>query len=203
MLDHHAILLVGASLAETSFLDEIQTHDTEMERYTFDVLPIGDVRKIIMSAYRKPFAKPTKTIVIETGSIGVEAQQALLKVLEEPPLTTKFILVVASRTGLLPTVLSRLAAPQIKQREKPHNELFTMFLKSSYQARLELIAKITKDKDVDRIEFLRTGVMSVLEQKPLIQEADILLWCVSKLFERGASKKMLLEEIARTLTVEA
>ena len=200
MFDHHAVLLVGSSLSETGYFSPHDTLNTEIETLVFETLSIGDVRKIITSAYGKPFERATKTIVIETKSIAIEAQQALLKVLEEPPFTTKFILVVAGKEGLLATLLSRVSQPQIEHATpKPHNELFSIFLQSSYAARLEVIAKITKDKDGERIEFLRTGVESLLLEKKVTHEAAILADSISRLRLRGASKKMLLEEIALTL----
>ncbi len=203
MINHHAVLLEGSSLVETGYLENTALDTTEFEFLKFPVLTIGDVRKIVKSAYVKPFALPTKTIVIEMASIAIEAQQALLKVLEEPPLTTKFILVVGSREGLLSTLLSRVAQPQMAKPEaQPHNELFTIFLHSSYAARLEVITKMTKDKDLERIEFLRRGVIGLLKTHKGTKDSAILAECIRKLSLRGASKKMLLEEIALTLPVE-
>ena len=71
---------------------------------------MGDVRKLIATAYRTPDGDATKQkVVIVTKYIfTVEAQQALLKVVEEPPQTTEFLFVVPYSLQLLPTLLSRL-----------------------------------------------------------------------------------------------
>ncbi len=204
MIDHHAVLLLGINLSATGYDVALYKNQTEFEFFCYEVLSISEVRKLIQTAYVKPFALPTKTIVIEAASIAIEAQQALLKVLEEPPLTTKFILVLRSLDGLLSTLVSRVALlNNYSTLAVATNETFTIFRQSSYAVRLELIAKITKDKDVRSIEQLSDGTLWFLTQKPTIAHSDILLHCVSQLKLRGSSKKMLLEEIALTLPVVA
>jgi DNA polymerase III, delta subunit len=202
MLEHHAILLMAKTFALSGFKELIVKQDTEVELYTFETLAISDVRKIIQGAFGKPFAASAKTMVIEAQLIAPEAQQALLKLFEEPPSTTKFVLVTESKNGLLPTLLSRLAIldmPNASSRST--NSVFTTFQTSSYAVRLEHIAKITKEKNTKEIELLRDGVLWFLEQKPTPKLATEILLCVTLMPNRGASKKMLLEELALTLPV--
>lgn len=49
-----------------------------------------------------------KTIILAGEKFNIEAQNALLKVLEEPPPNVKFILIAKHKNGILPTILSRL-----------------------------------------------------------------------------------------------
>lgn len=49
-----------------------------------------------------------KTIILAADKFNIEAQNALLKVLEEPPQNVKFILVAKYKSAILPTILSRL-----------------------------------------------------------------------------------------------
>lgn len=49
-----------------------------------------------------------KTIILAGEKFNIEAQNALLKVLEEPPPNVKFILIAKHKSGILPTILSRL-----------------------------------------------------------------------------------------------
>ena len=202
MIDHHAVLLVGRSLAESGYIDNLPLETTELLVLKFETLSINDVRQIIQMAFAKPLSALTETIVIEANAITSEAQQALLKIMEEPPATTKFILVLASVEGLLPTLLSRLTQPQSNlPLKRETNSFFTIFQTSSYAARLECIARVTKDKDVSQIELLRTGVVWWLSHAPTSSQTAVLLDCVTRLMMRGASKKMLLEEIALTLPI--
>ena len=65
-------------------------------------------QQIIAEAYLKPRNAGRKVFVIEEGDLlSVEAQNALLKVLEEPPYYVTFIICVTSKEKLLSTVLSR------------------------------------------------------------------------------------------------
>lgn len=69
---------------------------------------IDAVRDAIRWAYRKPFQRPEKKILIRQAQyLTEEAQNALLKILEEPPEETKIILAVSHPDHLLPTVRSR------------------------------------------------------------------------------------------------
>lgn len=200
MHNHHAVLLLSESYVQSGYVPTSDNHTMEIEVLHFETLLINDVRKIIQSAFVKPFATDIKIIVIEAKGIAREAQQALLKIFEEPPLTTKFILVLPGIEGLLPTVLSRVSMPlgaTIAPRST--NSFFTIFQSSSYASRLECIARVTKDKDSDQIELLRSGVLWLLSQTPHPPHAPQLAYCVDTMNVRGASKKMLLEEIALLL----
>ena len=52
--------------------------------------------------------KDEKILVIEAKSFRTEAQNALLKIIEEPPRNIKFIIVTQSKNLLLPTIRSRM-----------------------------------------------------------------------------------------------
>lgn len=70
---------------------------------------VDNVREqVISEVYIKPRNARRKIFIIEQGDIlSIEAQNALLKVLEEPPEYVTFIICVTSKEKLLPTVLSR------------------------------------------------------------------------------------------------
>ena len=67
---------------------------------------IDDARHAIREAYIAE-AK-VKTIVLAGKTFNEASQNALLKVLEEPPRNIDFILIAESKSSLLPTVRSRL-----------------------------------------------------------------------------------------------
>jgi DNA polymerase-3 subunit delta' len=70
---------------------------------------IEDVREQVMeTVYVKPFLSDKKIFIIaEGGALTQEAQNGLLKVLEEPPSYAVFIILVPKASMLLDTVLSR------------------------------------------------------------------------------------------------
>lgn len=57
-----------------------------------------------------------KTIILAGDKFNIEAQNALLKVLEEPPQNVKFILVTKYKSAILPTILSRMLLVNKRER---------------------------------------------------------------------------------------
>ncbi len=83
-----------------------------------DNIPISQVRKII---YWTHFSTPgeRKVIILENADKMQEASQnALLKLLEEPPLNVTIILLTTQKSALLQTVLSRLRTYRFSKRSE-------------------------------------------------------------------------------------
>lgn len=82
-------------------------------------IPISAVRDIISRAAILPHRASHKVFIIDDANLlSVQAQNALLKTLEEPPKSVIFILTAPARTALLQTIVSRcsvltLCAPDI------------------------------------------------------------------------------------------
>jgi DNA polymerase III delta prime subunit len=71
---------------------------------------VDTVREIRSKAYIVPNEAERKIFILENShTMGVEGQNAILKILEEPPSYVNFILLCSSKSGFLPTVLSRSA----------------------------------------------------------------------------------------------
>ncbi len=69
---------------------------------------VDEVREIIRRATLKPNDSEKQIFIIcNAGKLGESAQNALLKLFEEPPATVVIFLLTESRSSLLPTVLSR------------------------------------------------------------------------------------------------
>lgn len=67
--------------------------------------------EIIARAYLKPMSGATSTFIIEDAHcMNVNASNAFLKTLEEPPKTSHFILIAPDRDAVLPTISSRCQA---------------------------------------------------------------------------------------------
>ncbi|MDD5212794.1 MAG: DNA polymerase III subunit delta', partial [Sulfuricurvum sp.] len=71
---------------------------------------IEDAKEVISEAYKSE--SQTKTLILGAKSFTVPAQNALLKILEEPPLNIAFILLTPNKSTFLPTVRSRLSLTQ-------------------------------------------------------------------------------------------
>jgi DNA polymerase III subunit delta' len=68
---------------------------------------IGQVRQVLRLAASRPFEGTRRVFILGADTLNVQAANALLKTLEEPEGEAVFILLAASREGVLPTVVSR------------------------------------------------------------------------------------------------
>ncbi|WP_149714851.1 DNA polymerase III subunit delta' [Campylobacter concisus] len=67
---------------------------------------LENAKEVIAEAYIAE--KDEKILVIHANSFRTEAQNALLKIIEEPPRNIKFIIATQSKNLLLPTIRSRM-----------------------------------------------------------------------------------------------
>ncbi len=83
-----------------------QINDKTQELQIISELKIDIAHQIIAESYIASSEK--KTILIPSYTFGKEAQNALLKILEEPPENIQFIIITQNKTSLLPTIRSRM-----------------------------------------------------------------------------------------------
>ncbi len=78
-------------------------------------ITIGEVRQLRKGLALAPHSSPWKVAVISPAEkMTIEAQNALLKILEEPPSRSVIILVAEDEDRLLPTIISRCQRVQFK-----------------------------------------------------------------------------------------
>ena len=95
----------GCRLFENGNHPDVSFIAPEKDKKTISV---NQIRDIVLAASVIPQRSDRKVFVIDPGdSMTPAAQNALLKVLEEPPRGVIFIITAASKTVLLPTVVSR------------------------------------------------------------------------------------------------
>ena len=95
----------GCHLAKTGTHPDITVVTPEDGKKNIAVSQIRDLRT---EAYVKPHMAARRVFVIDKAdSMNEQAQNALLKVLEEPPADIIFILIAESATALLDTIISR------------------------------------------------------------------------------------------------
>lgn len=87
---------------------------------------IEDAKEVISEAYKSE--SQTKTLILGAKSFTVPAQNALLKILEEPPPNIAFILLAPNKSIFLPTVRSRLSL--IQERYEKQYEPMTLSLRT-------------------------------------------------------------------------
>lgn len=97
-----------------------------------------------------------KYIVLAGNSFTIEAQNSLLKVLEEPPLNIIFILVTISKNSILSTIFSRMPYKLLKQKQivpECQLDISRMDLKEVYSF-LKQNQRISKEETKEFIQSL-------------------------------------------------
>lgn len=88
-----------------------------------NTIGVDRIRELIDDIYINPYTADRKVYVIDQAqSMTVQAQNALLKTLENPPPYAVIILLTTSTDNLLPTVVSRCLIYKLKPVSLPHIE---------------------------------------------------------------------------------
>lgn len=213
---HHAYLIAGerhsVRLALNRFFEnELKFRIQGNPDFLFaeyDTFTIDDGRALKDWQSRWPVAGERKFFVLALNTATTEAQNSLLKVLEEPTAGTHFFLIAPTADIFLPTVRSRLFIIKFASGGADDGtEETEKFLKSNIGERLAF-AKLFADEiadgkktKTDVIKFLDT-VELVLRDKNLAEAAVFKELLQAKIFLRGSgsSVKMLLENLALHLS---
>lgn len=160
-------------------------------------IAVDQIRELKQSAFIKPHISNRRIFIIDKAeTMNEPSQNALLKILEEPPKNVYFILIAESSEALLSTILSRcitlkLAAPKISdslewisQNIKPRrdNELIKAALedaKGNIGRALELLRK----KNSDSPEMIAKEFSSLL-----FSGDEFYLLCLLNKFEKDRPK---------------
>ena len=196
---HHANLLVGShDWALTQLPQDVREQSQDVIHLTFERMSIADVRSLIRAAHLRPIERPDRTFVVYAHSLLSEAQNALLKLLEDPPQGVIFYFIVPNANLLLPTVRSRFNELESERADTPH-PIFEEFKAANYGARLALIASWAKDDDTTWFADLRHGLeqyASTIRDPKLMHDTLLITRYADA---PGSSRKMLLEHLALTL----
>ncbi|WP_206731654.1 DNA polymerase III subunit delta' [Aliarcobacter trophiarum] len=131
------------------------THQTRViKNEEKDEFQIEQANKALKEAYIA--SNETKYIFLCGATFRVEAQNALLKLLEEPPANIVFILLIASKNSLLPTIYSRLPYINLKksiEKEDIELNIKKLDLKDIYSF-IKNSQKITKNEAINMVETI-------------------------------------------------
>lgn len=210
VMNSHAVLIEGNPAEIEAVADEVCTScgvarvgNPDVRVLTFEKLLVGDVRELQRVMYQTPVGGGVVVTVLGVEAMDHEAQNALLKITEEPPAFARVVLVVPRADMLLPTLRSRFV---LQDREVTIDDTEAEdFLKKAPSTRLKLVEKIHKDKDGVRARALIDGVERVLGKvfrsgdRSVVEHLHTLAAFRQDIRQRGVSMKMLLEHLALTL----
>jgi DNA polymerase III gamma/tau subunit len=168
----------------------------------FETFAIDDARALREHQSQKSFSDSRKLFVIEASQLTIEAQNALLKMFEEPTPNTHFFLLIYSKELLAPTVRSRVQIISAENTfEKQDMSQAKSFIQASSAERLKMVADIVEEKDREAAIKLVDNLIHVLHGKKSDPETlKNLLHCRGYLQDRSPSVKLLLEHLALTIS---
>lgn len=198
-MQHHANLLIGTRDWGIKHIPrEYQKKNTSTRFFDYDSMTIGHARELIREANLKAADGGQHVFVLSAKNILREAQNALLKLFEDPNPDTIFYLILQNEETLLLTLRSRLHVLHT-ENAVPEKKDFGEFLSLGPADRLKIIEKKIKEEDTVWVKNIATGVevhAHKTEDSEIIKNALML----SRYIEtKGASKKMLLEHVALSL----
>ena len=145
-----------------------------------DEIKIDDVNEIKQKAYIAD--KHSKLIVLAAEKFNIYAQNALLKLIEEPPKGVDFLIVTNSKYTLLDTILSRVFLEK-KIFEKSSNiEIKT--ITNDYI--LELLTSDLEKKDIKELLY------NIVKQKDLNEEQMKIITDAIKMLELNIDKEAII-----------
>jgi len=206
---HHAVLFEGEKslVIEAAKQYVLETLNVSIEQnpdvvhLEYERLTIDHARGLKEQAAQAPLGQ-ARVFIITCDSILIEAQNALLKLFEEPAQQTYFILTLPSSSSLLPTVQSRLLYAGRYTGIRETTTRAHTFLESTMQDRMKMIDNIIDDKNrMDAQAFIHELEYAIHEQNVLNNKealTDISL-ASEYIKDRSSSVKHILSHLAVTL----
>ena len=137
------------------------------------IVSIDQIRKMGLKITSKPNeAKFRMVLILNADKMNTQAQNALLKMLEEPPLKTFFILIAQKSKALLPTIISRCR--KIRFKPLSYNDIEQNLIKNfNIDRQMAYIATRTSDSDLKKaMMYLNLNKEKVLDKKKTLEEID-------------------------------
>ncbi len=124
---------------------------------------ISQTREGVRFLREKPFSYKKKFLVIlDSEKMTTQAQNSLLKTLEEPPVYSLIILSSRTQNSLLGTIVSRCRLMSLKEdenKEDIENDIsYKKILKMTLGERLDMCSEISKEEKEDVINILEEWV---------------------------------------------
>lgn len=154
--DKQARERITTALCEEHEIHHLDVTTVESEKS----IGIEDVRNMQKTVFLKPLRGNKKVVVIKNAHTAtLQAQNALLKLLEEPPPDTIMILTTHKKELLLPTILSRCSVVEIDREEQktPADHPILTLSTLSIAKRLHLAQEVGKTRE-DALTFLEEAV---------------------------------------------
>jgi hypothetical protein len=183
----HAYILNGGEIEpRAKFVSDLITPYTELihvvtEKSSITIKQIQDLAGPLAISPRLP-----RIVWIEEANLmTIPAQNALLKMLEEPPEDTIFYLSCASHSSLLPTILSRSHTIMLEKNHAPKDPTILLDLKAimsmSAGDRISSIVKRDRSESIIWISQIEQSLRDKLREQNLTPNGAKMLAGIAKL----------------------
>jgi hypothetical protein len=198
---HHAY--VGASELGT-LVDALEKRGVprracpDVYIYECQEFRIDDARDLRLRASTNPLVLSRRIFIVQCASIAAEAQNALLKTLEEPRGNAVFFFLTPSPERLLPTFRSRVQM-LAGAAEAPSLISIPDFLKAAPEKRITMLEVFTKKKEGEERDMQSiTAFLDALERGLSSRRYGLAAVYRAKRYinDKGALVKPLLEQVA-------
>ncbi len=221
---HHANLIVGKTDSK-NFVAKILKKDFNFDvsknpdYYIFESENFGidDARFFEKWSIGKPLIGDTKVSLLISETITIEAQNALLKVLEEPKQGNFTFINITDSGNFLPTFLSRVRVIDFNSSEysdlnisQNHNDSGILeaqkFIDASVGKRLSSVKNLVKKENKTKTKELVTNILKAFynKKRKLTKEELLELKKILKAEKyikmRGSSSRMIIEWLASVLS---
>lgn len=197
---HHAYLLPGDEEADAllrSILSELgvkESGNPDFFAFRFETFGIDEARELGLKAGRKAFGG-RKIFIIQSRRITNEAQNALLKTLEDPYPDTHFFIRVRGEHLLIPTLLSRVQVLRPERREEAETSEAEKFLALTYAERL-VFAKKFADDEKPLSPFIDSMLKMLKSRGMPLEKLEQIFTLRTFTDDRSASTRLILEHLA-------
>ncbi len=176
----------------------------------YGLFSVADARRVLETAASAPVIGESKVLIISASRAYHEAQNALLKLFEEPPVGTYLFFILPSLGGLLPTLRSRVQILKYGLTMSVIPESATAFIKGTKEKRSAIIKKLTSGRDEEERRELRDEAIEIIngiEAAAYKRRGDTLKQGVTSLlsdigelrghlYDRSAPVRMILEHLS-------
>lgn len=173
--------MIGEIILVNDIQEEVEhfasaLNPSDVRIYEESEIQIKHIHDIIAEAHIA--TDSLKTLIIAAHSFRTEAQNALLKTLEEPPENVKFILISRNKTALIPTIRSRclLTDKRVRESIAPFTlTLSTLSLESIYTYTTTL-AKDNEDSKIHGRQLVSSILHSVAKEGIKLSENELAMF---------------------------
>lgn len=180
---HHAYFAAGertaAAASARAFIERElgeSAGSLDIIQFSFELFSIEDARRLIDAASVSGLGNK-KVIIASMTRVFHEAQNALLKIVEEPPEGTVIILCVPSEGVLIPTLRSRLlsipmnGADALRASAPVTEGISARFLSASASEREKIIGSLLDQAKADKDEIKQQARREAIELVQGLTEA--------------------------------